>query len=741
MLSVDNSGRGNCMYYAYSISLMYFLRAQKSKEIVEDILTKLKLNESQKAELNKLLSKDPRQQFTKTEIETIIEPILGRATRDLAAEHTKVEFKADPPATSLFTATKYGLEYYIKQSLKAIKSDFSDLITHEFNNRNFTEAEIYRVPDMKVALEKFAATIMPDVVKKLEQQWGLKEEELKEQTKPPAKLTESDIKFHQAHILDNILREKTIAFFLEDDDRYLNKYKEHLKEEFVWGTEETLMVLHRAIQGECMERNKGGSIDTFYDTIIVLHLHRNNASPFFQEGEPEIIINHYGNHWTSKIPETIFQPETKAKKSNQVQQECMINLIIHNDALVPAFSADSKIQDYFRLKGIPFSTKDKQTIVSRYDLVSFFNFIKIQANDSPFCFKLSSETKAQLPFLRSFLHWEEQFALEQAFSLDLTSLQEADKMQSDLGTEATDKKASDVGAETTATKQSDVGVETTTTKQSKVEAETTTTKQSKVEAETTTTKQSKVEAETTTTKQSKVEAETTTTKQSKVEAETTTTKQSKVEAETTTAKESGLGRKTADKKPSDFSDKVAHIAKHDLEDYTAHRQQSDFSESKFETASNKQPHLEKALEEQSKKQHQLFIESTKSRIDNALATLTSKIGKIDQHYSLDATIKARALLLKLQAAKIKYYEALRKSTPGIDVANAGKEFRRACEKAITEAKSELEKDLDWGPYLQNLLKALVNAVTRSSFFTLKKSVSNENIEQAEQTLVLTEFTP
>ena len=26
MFQVDNSGKGNCMYYAYGISLMYFLR-------------------------------------------------------------------------------------------------------------------------------------------------------------------------------------------------------------------------------------------------------------------------------------------------------------------------------------------------------------------------------------------------------------------------------------------------------------------------------------------------------------------------------------------------------------------------------------------------------------------------------------------------------------------------------------------------------------------------------------------
>lgn len=48
------------------------------------------------------------------------------------------------------------------------------------------------------------------------------------------------------------------------------------------GLRRNSLVLHRAIQGERMVRNEKGTIDAFYDTEIVLHIHRNGSSPFFK---------------------------------------------------------------------------------------------------------------------------------------------------------------------------------------------------------------------------------------------------------------------------------------------------------------------------------------------------------------------------------------------------------------------------------------------------------------------------
>ena len=92
MLTVDNNGDGNCMYYAYGISLMYFLRLKNDRKTTEDIFSKLKLNEEQKFSLRTLLSKALHKTFSKNEVDTIIEPILGKATRIVAAEWTVEEF-------------------------------------------------------------------------------------------------------------------------------------------------------------------------------------------------------------------------------------------------------------------------------------------------------------------------------------------------------------------------------------------------------------------------------------------------------------------------------------------------------------------------------------------------------------------------------------------------------------------------------------------------------------------------
>ncbi|PWY54180.1 hypothetical protein DGG96_18390 [Legionella qingyii] len=312
MFLVDNSGKGNCMYYAYSISLMYYLRANNAPERTEHVFNKLKLKEDDKIQLRKLLSKNPNYQFTSREIKTIIEPLLGRATRDLAAEHTKLEFKLSPHDTPLFSSAKYGLEFCFKQSLLANGSELSTLIDHEFINPDFTEAEIYKIRSTDVAMTEYSLLRMPHVIEEFNRLWLIKESELKNEEK---QFTEHEIKVQKENLLDNIIRDETVNFFLAEDEKYLNLYKDHLQKEFVWGSEETLLVLHRAIQGERMVRNSNGRLETFYDTEIVLHLHRDGIAPFYQSNIPEMILNNQNNlHWTSLIPESVFTPKLTDKE-------------------------------------------------------------------------------------------------------------------------------------------------------------------------------------------------------------------------------------------------------------------------------------------------------------------------------------------------------------------------------------------------------------------------------------------
>lgn len=319
MLTVDNSGRGNCMYYAYSISLMYFLRAKNNEQITKSVFSKLKLSEIQKTQLLALIASDPLQEFTEKELKQTIEPILGRAVRDLAAEQTKIEFIRAPQSSSVFTATQYGLEYYFQEAVKIQKPMFAQITKNKFNNRSFTEAEIYRIDGIKRAIQDFIQNRKNEIVTAFENQWAIKEEEFKTQN---VILSKKDIEFHQEIILNNILREKTISFFLDNNNKYLNQYTDHLKKEFVWGTEETLMALNRAVQGERFERNQQGTIDTFYDVPITLHIYTNNRPPPYPVGNPELIINNRNNgHWTSKIPESIFDSQAALAERRRLEEE------------------------------------------------------------------------------------------------------------------------------------------------------------------------------------------------------------------------------------------------------------------------------------------------------------------------------------------------------------------------------------------------------------------------------------
>ena len=180
----------------------------------------------------------------------------------------------------------------------------ADLIDDGFTNPDYTEAEIYRVNEMQNEMEMFVVTRASIVLEEFNREWAIKEKSLKEQDN---QLNEMDLQKQKTKLLDNILIKETILFFSVNDNKHLHEYTNHLQQEYKWGTEETLFILHRAIQGERLVRNQGGIFDTFYDTEIVLNLHRNGSSPFKQLDNPKMILNNQGNvHWTSKIPDSVF---------------------------------------------------------------------------------------------------------------------------------------------------------------------------------------------------------------------------------------------------------------------------------------------------------------------------------------------------------------------------------------------------------------------------------------------------
>lgn len=312
MLTVDNSGEGECMYFAYVISLAYYLRT-KNPKIAETVFSNLGLSPSQKFSLLTLLSINRDQAFSRKDIQSIIEPVLGGAARALAGERTFEEFNADPAASSFFTAATYGMEYYIKQAMQAEKSDLAPLINHGFTNPNFTAAEIYRVAGMHAAMKEFATLRLPYVIEEYKKAWPKRQHVLEEEER----LSKDNTSFFQGDLLNEIIQQETIAFFKANDNKRLLDYKAHLQKKYVWGTEETLNALHRAVQGEHFVRNKEGLIETFYDTEIRLHIYTNGGhnKRYKADDIPDMILNNsYNVHWTSIIPNHVYSPNSTYKE-------------------------------------------------------------------------------------------------------------------------------------------------------------------------------------------------------------------------------------------------------------------------------------------------------------------------------------------------------------------------------------------------------------------------------------------
>ncbi|CEG57538.1 coiled-coil domain-containing protein [Legionella fallonii] len=151
---------------------------------------------------------------------------------------------------------------------------------------------------------------------------------------------------------------------------------------------------------------------------------------------------------------------------------------------------------------------------------------------------------------------------------------------------------------------------------------------------------------------------------------------------------------------------------------------------------------EQQLSEQLHKQHRkIFISSTELKINNILDELSRKIGDIDQHHFKEALVTSERLLNALQEAKINYLIEL--NNLDMNITNVNKGFENTCKALIDKARPMLERDLDWGTYLTNLLKVIANAIIwvasfgqANSFFKQERSESIKIVEAVEQELKL-----
>lgn len=322
MLLVDNSGQGNCMYYAYSISLMYYLRAKKKMDTTEDIFKKLALSSSEKQKLSRLLEAPPKNLFDQKE-KKLIESILGPATRKLASKQTEQEFLNNPSGSSLVANAQHGLDQAFKKAFQ--KHDPSAHLDQlpQFDS-DCTAAEIFRVSNMKRAMNAFSEKEIASAITMLKDQWKNIEE-----VAPACQWSPEEILHQKQAVWDEMIRQKTIAFFSENEYKHLKDYCNHLKTNYQWGTEETLLTLHRAITGERVVRDPNTDrVELAYDAEINLTIYTDGQNSWAPEN-PDIALNNHGNaHWTSLIP----------------KQHCSLPVMTHK---LPTFR--SKFDEYGQL--------------------------------------------------------------------------------------------------------------------------------------------------------------------------------------------------------------------------------------------------------------------------------------------------------------------------------------------------------------------------------------------------------
>ena len=399
---IDNQGRGDCMYYAYSISLMYYLRAKASPDITESVFNNLGLRAQDKKALNDLLLQ--AKPFSESDLKKI-QDILAPLTRQISAEAAQKEFKKAPESTGVYAAASYGLIHFFQNKLGGEYS----FLNNNFDNPDFTNAEIFKVPKIMEAMKDFAernaneikATFNQKIANVLAEKQAKKlfciikidtdpskmstkdlEEYLKRKEPPfslngsPAiitykginyfadqegdldireiskvkafeinqdkldflksltktviaskdafsfamanetelsliqkitnhktgKLSKVEIDYFKKDYLTDIIKNKTVAFFRENSDSWLNKYISHLNTRFsVWGTEEDLFRLHAIVQGERNERDASGRVIVHFDQKITLGIQEYSIPKYFYL-EPDIILRNKGNiHWTSLI--------------------------------------------------------------------------------------------------------------------------------------------------------------------------------------------------------------------------------------------------------------------------------------------------------------------------------------------------------------------------------------------------------------------------------------------------------
>lgn len=319
--NIDNSGMGNCMYYAYGISLMnYLIDFNSDDRAIDDIFDRLGVEEDSKEILKRILDaqRNTNALFLPEQLKQI-EELLGPVLRTAAANAIYNEFVTRPTGTECWANASSQLFPLFKQHLKEredreglnerlyenihvdeVRRDlfvedklfnlsflFSTMIRylinfisrHRFSAKDpdFSETDIFRVPGIMTAMSTFSR----DFINHLD-------------------LNDSAVKNN----VDSLYQAAVTEFFKQNEYQHLKIYRDYLAQDGVWGSTETLWALHNFLLNSRMENGVEVA-----DRLIRLSIFNNgqNVNPM-ERGrfEFDIALNNIQNrHWVSQITETV----------------------------------------------------------------------------------------------------------------------------------------------------------------------------------------------------------------------------------------------------------------------------------------------------------------------------------------------------------------------------------------------------------------------------------------------------
>lgn len=237
-------GDSDCMYYAYAVSLLYYLRYKKDPEITTNIFNKLGLNVNAQADLFTFLG----EAYWTNESIKQTGALLVPSCRALAATRLSCEMKENLESSSLAEMVAIHFRKLLAKQVEGLGQPLTKRL-------DVSGTDILNIPKLKSAMAAFIDK-QKEIIKFLKNPLTCKNN--------PALATyvaylevskESPEQYNQvkASIEEHFIKTMVLAFFKQDNYLFLDSYADYLKQSKVLGGEEMILALHRAITGESLQ--------------------------------------------------------------------------------------------------------------------------------------------------------------------------------------------------------------------------------------------------------------------------------------------------------------------------------------------------------------------------------------------------------------------------------------------------------------------------------------------------------